>query len=632
MVKIMQLQKLKNKKFYIPAIIVLIVGAGIYLKAASGPAAVFTTANVVKGKLIQSVSETGTVRAASELDLSFLNSGKVAKILVKIGDQVVKDQVLSELDYGQLAIKEQQAQANLLKLIKGASVPDIAVAEASVRQAESAYRSALTDLEKTKKTVAESIAQAKKNLSDLENHTAQDVTNYEQAVTTAEVNLDNAKQTYEQALNNRIDSAISTADNTLSSAGVALDNINKILTDDDAKNLLSVKNSSYLAMTQTDYADAKNLIEAANLNLSSARQSKTVGDSEATMASVISALKKTAEALDDCYKVLENTIVSSTFLQASLDAYKTAISGQQSSISGAIASAESGKQSVLDAELSYETNVASANNALTQANVSLDNALVSAKNAYNSALLTGDQQNASAQSRADASLKAWELAKSQLAKIKAPARAEDMALAQADLNTVKAQISNSIIKAPIDGIITKINYEIGEDVSLSQPFISMLGNNNLYVEILVSEADISKVKNGQSAAITFDAFSSDMNFKGEIYFIEPAETIVQGVVYYKVKVMLADMDDVEKKYGLGVPVKSGMTANVVITTAEKSDILIIPARAVVEKSGGLKIVRVLVENKVTEVPVQIGLRGDEGLVEVSADGLKAGDSVVTAIK
>lgn len=628
----MQLQKLKNKRFYIPIIIALIVGSGIYLKITSAPEVVYTTANVIKGRLIQSVSETGTVRAESELNLSFLNSGKVAKILVKIGDQVVKGQVLSELDYGQLAIKQQQAQANLSKLIKGASTPDIAVAEASVRQAESAYQSASADLSKTKKTVAENISQAKKNLSDLENHTAQDVTNYEQAVTTAQVNLDNIKQTYEQSLNNKIDSAISTANNTLSLAGVALDNVNKVLTDETAKNLLSVKNSSYLSATQANYADAKNLIDAANLNLSSAKQVKTTDNLKITMASVILALKKTAEALNNCYKVLENTIVSSAFSQASLDAYKTAISGQQSGISGAIVSAESNKQSVLDAELSYETNVASASNALTQANVSLDNALIGAKNTYNSALLVGDQQNTSAQSRVDASLKSWELAKSQLAKIKAPARAEDIVLAQADLDTAKAQIANSIIKAPIDGIVTKVNYEIGEDVSMSQPIISMLGSNNLYVEILVSEADISKVQNGQSATVNFDAFPSDINFKGEIYFIEPAETIVQGVVYYKVKVMLADVGDVEKKHGDSVKVKSGMTANVVITTAEKSDILIVPARAVVEKSGGLKIVRVLVENKVTEVPVQVGLRGDEGLVEISANGLKAGDRVVTAIK
>jgi multidrug efflux pump subunit AcrA (membrane-fusion protein) len=74
-----------------------------------------------------------------------------------------------------------------------------------------------------------------------------------------------------------------------------------------------------------------------------------------------------------------------------------------------------------------------------------------------------------------------------------------------------------------------------------------------------------------------------------------------------------------------------MTANVVITTAQKDNVLIMPSRAVVQKNGGGKFVRVLVNGVIQETQATTGLRGDEGMVEVLS-GVKEGDEVVTFIK
>lgn len=589
----------------------------------------YATAKVSRAKLVQTISETGAVRASSELDLNFTNNGKVAKISVAVGDMVIKGQSLAELDYSQLAIKQRQAEANLSKILAGASVQDVAVAEASLRQAEASYSSAVTDLEKTKKSVSENIAQAQKNLYDLESKTDDDVTNFEQAVATAEVNLENTRKTYEQSLNNRIDSAVSTADDKLSVARIALDNINKILSDDDARNLFSVKDLQYKAATEADYDSAKELLDTASVELSPVKADKAVSSVKTLLDSVLSAVNKTSGSLGNCYKALENSITSSSFTQAELDGYKSAISAQQSTVSLSIAAVQSAKQALDDAELAYNTNISAATNNLDQAKVSLNNAMISARNAFNTARLSGDREISSAQSRLDSSFKALDVARSQLAKVKAPARQQDVALAQADLDSAKAQIENSIIRAPIDGVITKSNYLPGEEASPSKPVFSMLGENSLEVEILVSEADVSKLKLDQPAEVTFDAFPSDVIFKGQVYFIEPAATIVQEVVYYKVKVRLTNLAEVEAE---NIKVKPGMTANAIITTAEKDNILVIPSRAVVEKADGSKIVRVLVDEQVNEVPVQVGLKGDEGMVEIIADGLKEGDLVVTSVK
>jgi len=74
-----------------------------------------------------------------------------------------------------------------------------------------------------------------------------------------------------------------------------------------------------------------------------------------------------------------------------------------------------------------------------------------------------------------------------------------------------------------------------------------------------------------------------------------------------------------------------MTANVTIITAERDNVVKVPARAIIDKDDGTKIVRLLKDNQLQEVPVTVGLRGDEGLVEVTS-GVNPGDQVVTFIK
>jgi RND family efflux transporter MFP subunit len=211
---------------------------------------------------------------------------------------------------------------------------------------------------------------------------------------------------------------------------------------------------------------------------------------------------------------------------------------------------------------------------------------------------------------------------------------EDVALAQAqvsqaeaNLNLVKKQMADNIIMAPMDGQITNINYEIGEQVNSTKAMITMLTENNFEVEADISESDIFKIKVDNSVTITFDAFGENRKFQGLVYFIEPASTVIQDVIYYKVKIKLTD-DAVTL-----TDIKSGMTSNVVITTDSKDGVLAVPSRAVLEKTGDGKYVRVLRSgNQVEEIPVSIGLSGNEGMVEVISDQLKEGDAVITFVK
>ena len=106
--------KLSVKKAIVILLILATIGVIIVVAAiAKKEDVVYVTAKVAKGKIVQTVSETGSLKAINEIDLNFLNSGKLAKINYQIGDKVKPGYVIAELDYRSLIIRKEEAQANL---------------------------------------------------------------------------------------------------------------------------------------------------------------------------------------------------------------------------------------------------------------------------------------------------------------------------------------------------------------------------------------------------------------------------------------------------------------------------------------------------------------------------------------
>lgn len=632
----------KRLKKIIIILIIIGVAVALYFVFSKKKKVEYVTAAVLRGDLLQTVSETGSIKAASEINLGFTNSGKIAKIPVKIGENIKKDQVLAELDYNALLIEEAEvkarlevAQANLNKLLSGAAHEQIAVSQANVRKAETSYISALAEFEKIKNTVAEEISQAEKNLNDLQSNLKNDLTTYEKAVEVARTSLNNTINIYSQAINNKEDSLLITLESEQADANTALDNINTIITDSDTETVLSIKNTNYLTNTINARSEAKILLSNAKIKLSSANISPTEDNMNKAVADTLTALNKTLDSLKYCFDVLEYSITSPQFTQTELDTYKTTISANLTTISASITNVQTADQNLKTARLNYDTYVSNAEESLSQAEVSLDNAILTAKNSLNAAKVNGEQKITAAQSNVNSLLKAWEVTKTQLTETKAPARNEDVALSQAQirqaeaaLEAVKNKIENSIIKSPIDGIITEINYDEGEQTGINSTVISLLGMNNYEIEVDISEADIAKLNIGNTVEITLDSLGDEIKLAGKVYFIEPAETIIQDVIYYKAKIEFIN-DENYQKYSSGI--KSGMTANLVIAANEKKNILIIPSRAIIQKNGSGKFVRLLVNGELSEVKVATGLKGDEGMIEVLS-GLKEGDQVITLIK
>jgi len=638
---------MKKKKvwlFILIALVALIILGVIFSKRA--PKVEYSTVIVKSGPLKQTVSESGTVKPVKELALNFLSTGRIKSIDVKVGDKVISGQALAALEDTALQTRKSEAeaslsvaQASLSKLLAGAPNSTVNVSLTSLSQAQAAFSAAKIDLDKTKKTVAENIRQAEKTVADLESTSSTTVTPQEQAVALAQTAYNNTVKNGQKNVDNSRSSAMLAISDKIITAKISLDNINTLLEDENAKNVLGVKNSIIINQTKASRQLALGLVSVAE---AAAAKAKTSSD-ESSLSSAGQATKElllaVKQTFDYSYSLLEASVVSSDFTQIKLDNYKNSVSSQLTQINAAANSLESAMQAFHNAVLNYETSMSSANDNLQQARVNLDNAKIAARNALSSIKLSGDQQIASAQARLDNANNSLAVAQAQYNNTVAPARSQDIAVAQAQIKQAEAsleginqQIKDALLVAPVDGVINQVNYEVGEQFGSSgKPMISVLVDNSFNIEVDISESNISKIKAGDEVEITLDAFPSDLIIKGQVRFIEPAQTVIQDVVYYKVKVDFNDLSEVMINLATrNLSIKAGMTANVTIMTEQRDNVIQVPARALIDKDGG-KIVRVLKNGLLEEVQVKTGLQGDEGMVEIS-EGLQADMEVVTFIK
>lgn len=633
---------MKRKKIIIIISVVLIAIAVASMFLFKKDKVEYLTTELKKQDLVQTVSEIGTVKASKEIGLNFLQVGRLNVVNVKVGDQVKEGDVLAELDNSSLLIRKEEVSASLNiaktnqeKLIRGASYDDISVLEAQLRQADSSYNSSKNDLEQTKKIVAENISQSEKALNDLK------ASNYlvpmaiKQSVESAKINLSNTEKTSKQSMENNRDSLISSLDYNFSVSKVALDSIKRIIDDNDIESVFSVKNYTYKTETERSYDSSVLLLSQVEDFIKIARTNPDPNNLKKAANELVSLLNKTFTTLNNCFSALENTITSSSFSQTSLDNFKSSVNTNKTSVNTAISSVQNNYFTFNNSVLNYETSVSTAQDNLKKADATLSDAISSAENTLSLAKINGDQQIISAQSRVESAKKNYDVVNSQLIKLKNPARSEDLKLAQsqvdqamANLSLIDKQIEENTIKAPIQGKVVKINYEIGEQINGSKAVIDLLTENNFEIEVFISESDISKIKIGNEANVTFDAFGDDYKVLGQVYFIEPAATSISDVIYYKIKINFSE-DELNKN---GFIIKSGMTANVEIVTNSKKNILVAPARSILIRNGGDRYIRILDGKNLKEIPVKVGISGDQAMIEVISEELTEGDLIITSIK
>ncbi|MEI8270141.1 MAG: efflux RND transporter periplasmic adaptor subunit, partial [bacterium] len=237
-------------------------------------------------------------------------------------------------------------------------------------------------------------------------------------------------------------------------------------------------------------------------------------------------------------------------------------------------------------------------------------------NAYQSALQNQSNSIATAQGVVDT-------AQANLDQRQAVPRSEDLEIAkaqigqaQANIESIKSKLENAEIVAPISGTITQFDAKIGQIASPSMPLVSIMSDGGYEVDSGASETDIGKISVGDKVSMTIDAFQNEI-FLGSVFYIAPAATNTGGVITYQVKISFDKID---------LRLKSGLTANINIETKHKDNVLVLPQYAILQNDKGT-FVETLVNNKIIQNPVTLGIVDQKGNVEIIS-GVVKGEQVL----
>lgn len=194
--------------------------------------------------------------------------------------------------------------------------------------------------------------------------------------------------------------------------------------------------------------------------------------------------------------------------------------------------------------------------------------------------------------------------------------AAELRQAEADLLRIQTEIAKMTLRAPFDGVVTAIDATLGAAVSINDTAVSLISDGKLEIESYVPEINISYLEVGDSAVVTLDAYGETVPFTASVVEIDPRETVRDGVSTYRVKFHF-DTEDVR--------VKSGMTANILITTDAREGVVTVP-QGVVKQKDGKRYVSVKSGNKKESREVVVGAVSSLGEIEILS-GLTEGDIV-----
>ena len=208
--------------------------------------------------------------------------------------------------------------------------------------------------------------------------------------------------------------------------------------------------------------------------------------------------------------------------------------------------------------------------------------------------------------------------------------------AQGSINQAQATLQNNLknlkytrIVSPVDGIVISRAVDVGQTVAASfqTPTLFQVAQDltKMQIEVNVSEADIGRIKKGQSVEYTLDGYA-DSVFYGKVSEVRLAPTTVSNVVTYTV---IVEVENEDQKM---IP---GMTANVSVITNKSENVLCVPTEALrfspSEITGGKKYkdqgLWVMKDNKPERISISTGAKDSE-LTEIIAEDLHEGDKVI----
>lgn len=542
--------------------------AALALVACGGtPPATVATAPVTRGELVQSVSGSGQIKPAQDINLNFGTSGAVAAVRAAEGQKVKKGDVLAALDTAELDQQVLQAQANLKSAQAGLADLKAGPKETDIRGAKAQLAAAQAQLAQQLKgnaratDIANAQAQlrsAQASLAALKNPTPADLSAAQLRVTQAQTSLQNTRDA-DSAAKNRADldlqkavAALTQAQSTYATASqnwqhvqdIGTDPINPNKTDAKGKPVANKLNDAqrqqyYDAFVKAEAGlhSAEDAVQQAQITFDNARQKEAtdIQQAEAQLADA----------------------------QRQLDALQHPSRDKTAAAEAKVAQAR--------AQLNQLSGGTTNDVAVAQSNVEQRQAALDALNAPPSEKTSAQAEASIAQAEA--------------------------ALSQAKLNRSRAEIV-----APFDATIATINIKQGDTVGASAgatPAIYLVDDSAFHVDVNISEADLVRLKTGQTAEVELDALPGQ-KLAGTVSYIAPTATVQQNVTTYLVRIALQPSQQ---------QLHTGLSAAVSIVADRRANALLVPNGAIQETDNG-PAVQVKRGNETATVKIKTGLAGD----------------------
>lgn len=145
--------------------------------------------------------------------------------------------------------------------------------------------------------------------------------------------------------------------------------------------------------------------------------------------------------------------------------------------------------------------------------------------------------------------------------------------ARASLNQSQVNLDNTIIKAPIDGVVVSRNVDVGQTVAASMQaptlFIIAKDMTQMQVSASIDESDIGRIQPGQTVTFRVDAYP-DEQFTGSVRQVRLQPVVQQNVVSYTTIISVPNPN---------LKLKPGMTATVTVEIARADNVLRLPTAA-----------------------------------------------------
>lgn len=570
-----------NKKYlYILLIVAIIVVGGFWYQQKNGEN--YEMHVVSQESVIQNLSLIGAVEPIDRLELGFERSGRVEQVFVKKNAVITPGEVLAVLDTDELQLKRAEAVANLAveraqlsqlqinvekekialqQLQRGTRKETLDIAQKKVNQAQTTYDNAVIAFQDTEKSTQQSLDALYSNSLPI----------IEKALVSAKSSMLVATDLQYSYLNsNGIEDSLFAA-----AKEIAM----KSLFDQSSAGKWSEKKISSL---QTGLFEEYETLEL-----------------DETKLGTDTLLQKSSQALGYILDMLNSVTVTTSFSTTE----KTNLATEKKTMNDQIALLDAQLESITTQKISNQKDINSARSTRDSAQKNLD-------------VVVGDLNLLLAGTETE------QIQKQELAVKEAQAA---LTKQQAVIGKVQALVSQydvligqSRLIASSGGVVADAQVDPGEVVQAGESKFFIISENKFEVIVDVPEIHISKMEVGQEAQVWFDAFGDEEQFSMSVVSIDTAESIIEGIVTYKVHLEFINPDK---------RIKSGMTTNVFVETLRKDNVLVVPNEYIIVENDGRTYVKVSHSDTYVLREVVLGQQGDNGSVEITA-GLNQEDIVV----